>query len=243
MTNRILLVFAHPDDETFTCGGTVAHYARNHDCTIHLLCATRGEAGKTGNPPQCRPEELADVREKELKEAASVLGIDHVELLGYHDGHLSEVPLQQLSAYIIQYLYRFQPDVVITFPPHGISRHRDHQAIQKATYEAVKQVETERFMKLYYTILPDSMKHELHRSVQTDPDDLIDVRINVEKYHDIVASALEKHRTQNMSVNAVFPGVLEGDHRALRKNNYFHLAWSNHPKTAQAEGQPLFDLF
>ncbi len=243
MTKRLLLVFAHPDDETFTCGGTVAHYSRSEDYTIHLLCATRGEAGKTGNPPQCRPEELAQVREKELKEAASVLGIDHVEILGYHDGHLSEVPLQQLSDDIIQYLNSFQPDVVITFPPHGISGHKDHQAIQQATYEAVNRFETKNPIKLYYTILPDSMKNELHRAVQTEPDDAIDVRINVQKYHDLVASALGKHKTQNMSVNAVFPGVLEGDLSALRKNNYFHLAWSNLPQPEQDPDHPVTDLF
>ncbi|MBO8170665.1 MAG: PIG-L family deacetylase [Bacillaceae bacterium] len=240
---RILFVFAHPDDETFTSGATIAHYSRLSDCDIHLLCATRGEAGKTGHPPQCRPEELAEVREKELQRAADVLGIEHVELLDYHDGKLSNVPTQELSGHIQDYLKKFDPQIVITFPPHGISGHKDHRAIQKATFHAVAQFSKESPRKLYYPILPESIKGTLARAVHTDPDEAVDVVIDAVPYHEQVARALREHKTQNMSVNMVFPGVLDGDYTSLRKKNFFHLAWTNIPESVLSKHKPDTDLF
>lgn len=71
MSNRpptLLAVFAHPDDESFRPGGTLALLARR-GVAVHLLTATHGEAGACGDPPRCRPEEMPAVRERELRGA------------------------------------------------------------------------------------------------------------------------------------------------------------------------------
>ncbi len=93
MKRKLMFIYAHPDDETFASGGTIARYALQSDCEIVLFCTTRGEAGKPGNPPLCTQEELGEVRSRELEAAAQVLGIDRVILRDYGDGRLSEDPL------------------------------------------------------------------------------------------------------------------------------------------------------
>jgi LmbE family N-acetylglucosaminyl deacetylase len=86
----LLAVFAHPDDETFRPGGTLALLARQ-GVQVYLLTATRGEAGSCGDPPVCRPEELPVVRERELRCACAALGIEPPHILDYPDGRLSDV--------------------------------------------------------------------------------------------------------------------------------------------------------
>ena len=96
----LLAVFAHPDDETFRCGGTLALLARR-GVRVHLLTATRGEVGSCGDPPLCRPEELPAVRERELHCAYAALGIEPPRILDYRDGHLNEVNPEELIAEIL----------------------------------------------------------------------------------------------------------------------------------------------
>ena len=84
MTRRIAVVFAHPDDETFCTGGTIAKYA-SEGVGIDLFCATSGDAGKTSGVPVSSREELARIRQEELRSAASVLGVESIELGDYID--------------------------------------------------------------------------------------------------------------------------------------------------------------
>src|SRR5581483_3868913 len=87
----LLAVFAHPDDESYLCGGTLARYAAA-GVRIVLLCATRGAAGEIADTGLASPETLAGVREAELRAAASLLGVAEVRLLDYPDGALMDVP-------------------------------------------------------------------------------------------------------------------------------------------------------
>jgi hypothetical protein len=89
MAKRILFLLAHPDDETFGPGGTIAKYAREGH-QVHLLAATRGEAGMLGDPPVTDREHLGEVRSAELEAAAAVLGAAQVHHLGFSDGKLAE---------------------------------------------------------------------------------------------------------------------------------------------------------
>lgn len=111
MEKRLLLVFAHPDDESFTVGAVVARYVREQGCRVHLLLATRGEAGKPGSPPVCTPVMLAWQREREVREACRILGIERVTFLGFRDGHLADVPRHHLATPIRAYLDAFRPQV------------------------------------------------------------------------------------------------------------------------------------
>src|SRR2546423_15406919 len=85
-----LVLFAHPDDAEFMCGGTVARWARD-GCDVHYVVITDGSAGS--NEPGVTREEMRPVREREQRAAAAVLGVKSVTFLGEDDGMLV-VPLR-----------------------------------------------------------------------------------------------------------------------------------------------------
>ncbi|GAB6935521.1 MAG: PIG-L family deacetylase [Calditerricola sp.] len=233
MEKRLLLVFAHPDDESFTVGAVVARYVREQGCRVHLLLATRGEAGKPGSPPVCTPVMLAWQREREVREACRILGIERVTFLGFRDGHLADVPRHHLATPIRAYLDAFRPQVVVTFPPHGISGHPDHRAIQEATYAAITAPGTpEEVVRLYYVTLPASAAEASRRRVFTDPDDTLAATVSGEGYAHVAAAALAAHRSQHLSVESVFPGATRGDATHVRTKSHFLLAWARIPQPA-----------
>ncbi|MBR8658591.1 MULTISPECIES: PIG-L deacetylase family protein [Brevibacillus] len=225
---HILFVFAHPDDETFTSGVTICKYAQQPDTTISLVCATRGEAGKAGDPPLCTQAELPSFRERELREAATILGIDNLLFLDYTDKRLSSVPEDELISRIQAVIASCQPQVVVTFAPHGISGHPDHQAISAATTQAVKQLPPgSPVRKLYHVTYAAGAPAGMFVPPCTDPYEAITTEIRAPEYALQVARALAAHRTQHMSVERVFPGVLAGRLDNVRTVNQFMLVWHN----------------
>ena len=132
---RILLIFAHPDDESFIAAGLARRYA-DRGATMSLVTATRGDAGRVGEPPLCRREELAALREKELRTAAGILGISEVHLLDYRDKHLAEAPAGDIRDALAGRMRRFRPHVVVSFDPNGMNGHADHVAISRFTLDA-----------------------------------------------------------------------------------------------------------
>lgn len=86
---RILVVAAHPDDESFMTGGTIAKYA-DAGWEVDLVTATRGEEGERGPLVQLARDKVGDVRQKELEKAGTVLGIHSITFLGYRDGTLPD---------------------------------------------------------------------------------------------------------------------------------------------------------
>lgn len=134
---RLLLVLAHPDDESLGNGGLIARYA-SEGVKVHLVTATRGEQGWFGPPEDYPgPEELGRIREAELREAASVLGIEDVSFLDYRDGELGDAPADEVVAGIVRHIRRIRPQVVITFDQNGLYGHPDHIAITRLTTAAV----------------------------------------------------------------------------------------------------------
>ena len=89
----ILAVFAHPDDESLACGGTLAR-AADAGAKVVLLCATRGESGSISDPALVPDGDLGRVRARELAEAAAILGLSEVIVLDHPDGDLrwADVP-------------------------------------------------------------------------------------------------------------------------------------------------------
>lgn len=138
---------AHPDDETFGLGGTLAHYAAKGVRVIYA-CATRGEVG-SATADLLRPfQSPGDMRWAELKCAAGILGLADVLYLGYRDSGmpgspdnlhpqaLAAAPLTEVAGRVVQVIRDWQPQVVVTFDPIGGYRHPDHIAIHKATVHA-----------------------------------------------------------------------------------------------------------
>lgn len=128
----IILVFAHPDDESFTCAGTVAKYV-SAGWTAHLVCATRGEAGERGPYENAGKRQLGIIRSGELDTAADIIGISSVTHLEYKDGALKTVLPGELEDTLFKIMTQQVPSAVITFEPGGISNHPDHIKVSTAT--------------------------------------------------------------------------------------------------------------
>ena len=92
----LLLVMAHPDDESMGAGGLVLRHTRA-GVPVHLLCATYGEKGWMGKPPGARPEDIAEIRAGELQDAAAALALTGVELWDYPDGGVKEADQQEIT--------------------------------------------------------------------------------------------------------------------------------------------------
>jgi LmbE family N-acetylglucosaminyl deacetylase len=125
---RILFLLAHPDDETFGPGGTIAKYARQgHE--VHLAVATRGEAGMLGEPPLTDRDHIGEVRAAELEAAAGVLGAARVHFMGFTDGKLAATPREQLVESAVAVIRRVRPHALMGFGPDGVSGHADHKVM------------------------------------------------------------------------------------------------------------------
>lgn len=170
----LLAVLAHPDDESFGTGGTLALYARR-GVEVHLVCATRGEAGEMSAEFMEGFESVADRRVSELRCAAGILGLAGVYFLDYRDSGMSgsqdnqhpealiNAPVEEVAGRVVHYIRKLKPQVVITFDPIGGYKHPDHIAIHHATVRAFQlagdssyqdDLEPYQPKKLYYHIFP-----------------------------------------------------------------------------------------
>jgi len=129
---KMLLSFAHPDDESFLTGGTIAKYAKN-GWEIRLIVATDGENGENTVDPDDRGMSLGEVRQEEVRNAAGVLGISEIAFLHQKDGGLSDLSPGTLEDMIIEKMEAFFPQIVITYDPTGITNHPDHIKVCYAT--------------------------------------------------------------------------------------------------------------
>jgi len=176
----LMAVFAHPDDESFGIGGTLARYGSDPGVRVVLVCATRGEAGEISKPELASSERLGDVREQELRCACRTLGVDALYFLDYRDSGmagtadnedpraLAQADFDEAVGKVVAHIRREKPDVVVTFDEHGGYGHPDHVAIHYITKEAYSAaadphryrdqiesgLEPHRASKLYYTAIP-----------------------------------------------------------------------------------------
>jgi LmbE family N-acetylglucosaminyl deacetylase len=176
----LMAVFAHPDDESFGTGGTLARYGADPDVRVVLVCATRGEAGEISDPELATPERLGQVREQELRCATEALGVDQLYILDYRDSGMAGTPenldprslamskFDEVVGKIVAYIRQEQPDVIMTFDQTGGYGHPDHVAVHyhtRAAFSAAadrlrypEQIEAglgaHQAKKLYYTAIP-----------------------------------------------------------------------------------------
>ena len=151
---RLLGVFAHPDDEVFCAGGTMARAAQA-GAEVMIVSATRGERGQIRDPAAATRRTLGAVREGELRAAAAELGVRRVEVLGYPDGTLQQ-HRSSLGAAIAGIMRQFDPDTVITFGADGGYGHPDHVAVSGLTTAAFRALvrDHHRGQRLYHAVFP-----------------------------------------------------------------------------------------
>jgi len=165
----VLAVFAHPDDESFSCSGLFTRL-RDNGVPVTLVSATRGEAGEIRGDIDAPQGELGRVRKAELRAAMAHLGVTDVRFLGYRDSGmrgtpdnqhpqaLMQAPVEEVSAHIVDLLKERRPAAVVTFGQDGIYGHPDHVAIHRATHAAVLQAGNDpdgwRVAALYFATAP-----------------------------------------------------------------------------------------
>ena len=213
--DRLMVVVAHPDDETFGCGSLLL-YAAARGATTAVLCATRGEAGKPAPGSGIDPADLATVREAELRHAADMLGVSRVELLDLLDsdmagdpaaGTLCATPLDEVRDRVVTCLDHFKPTIVVTL--EGTDGHRDHIHMRDATLAAVE-VTTAPVREVYLYCLPQSVLQKwidhmgrdnpdwehLELGIPGTPDDEITTIIETPEHFELREQAIAAHRSQ-----------------------------------------------
>ena len=175
MTKTILAVLAHPDDETFGLGGTLAMYARQ-GFNVYYICATGGEVGSADEEYMKGFKDTAEMRADELKRATDILGLKGVFFLGYRDSGMRGTednkhpdaqvnhPVDEVAGRVVKFIRELKPDIVITHDPIGGYKHPDHIHVHKATKLAFEKADDASFhpeagtpfkpAALYYHVFP-----------------------------------------------------------------------------------------
>jgi LmbE family N-acetylglucosaminyl deacetylase len=193
--DRVLVVSAHPDDPEFGAGGSVAKLAQG-GANVTYVIVTDGSQG--GEDPKQKDSELTEIRQKEQRAAAKVLGVKKVEFLGYKDGHLS--PNLKLRHDIVRMIRKHKPDLVITHLPGRVidgpmgGSHPDHLAVGEATMAAV--YPDSRNPRAFRSLLKEGYEPHIVKEVWipywTSGDYLVDITPTL----DLKFEALKKHKSQ-----------------------------------------------
>jgi LmbE family N-acetylglucosaminyl deacetylase len=191
-------IHAHPDDQEFTVGGTLAKWARA-GCRIVTVCVTSGEAGSNEwTPADMTRERLLPIRREEQRRACRVLGIDEVVFLGYEDGTLE--PSIGLRRDLTRLIRRYRPAVVVCTDPtrwfYGSSyiNHPDHRAAAQAALDAVFPSAPTAFIfpELLVEGLAPHKVPEVYLHGSAEPDVFVDIAGVL----DVKVAALREHRSQ-----------------------------------------------
>ena len=170
----VLGAFAHPDDEGFGCGGTLAMLvARGARVTIAV--GTNGDVGEISDPALATPETLASVRQEEMRQAMKVTGVQDVRFMGYRDSGMAgtpendhpkslyQAPRERVTEELAEIIRETRPDAVLTHDPTGGYGHPDHKTMCELVTRAFQAVMEEdgtthgsRPMHLYYVCFPRS---------------------------------------------------------------------------------------
>jgi LmbE family N-acetylglucosaminyl deacetylase len=233
---RLLVVVAHPDDETFGTGSVIAK-AAGDGVEVTVVCATRGEAGEDMSGTTSSPDELATVREGELRAAAKVLGAHDVIVLGFGDsdmegepapGSLLAAPIDTVVAPIAAIIEQLQPDVVVTLDPESVRDHRDHMRVGEATTRAFAKAAKPDARLYHWTLVRSVMTRwfaEMHAQGLLEAyenielgrlDDEITTIIDVSALMDQRRAAIAEHKTQISPFYGLEPefeaSLLSADH-------------------------------
>ena len=244
----VLCLFAHPDDEAFGSGGTLAGLVRKgHKVTV--VCATNGDVGEISDPALATPENLWQVRQEELRQAMAVTGIQDVRFLGYRDSGMEGTPDNEdpsslfqaepakIEAQITALLDELSPDIVFTHDPTGGYGHPDHVTLCERTTSVVESMTGNR-PHLYYVCFPRGNFRKLWQEMIDagitppfaaealdkigSPDDYVTTVKDVSAYVDVKQESLRCHRTQ-MDPNGPFGQIPPEVMNAWMSTEYFYL--------------------
>lgn len=232
----VLVIGAHPDDETMLTGGTLALLS-SQGIDVHILCATRGEGGELGDPPVCERSEVSVVRERELRCAAEQLGAASVRLLDYIDPLIGpdeelypfEADFDTLAGQLRSAIRDVRADMVLTHGRDGEYGHPAHQLLHQATRFAVRYASR---APLFYTFAAKVPGIEDHIWNESEPAHLA---LDVRPWLDAKEAAAQCHVTQH----ALFKRRRNAEtiREVLRTTESFY---RHHPPVNEGYPQDLF---
>ncbi len=219
----ILVISAHPDDETLFCGGTLARYAQQGHA-VYILETTRGEGGEVGEPPLTTRENLAAFREQEVRKAARILGARDIFFLPFIDPYMEingiarhiDIPLTDFAAAIEKYVREIGPDLIITHGSNGEYGHPQHIYTHQATRLALGNGHTQTALMSWSAWYAPSERERV-----LNPDDEADIVTDISPWHDIKVAAALCHKTQHAMFlrNSGAPSVAD----MVWKTEAFHI--------------------
>ena len=176
MEKHVVVIYPHPDDESFGAAGTIAQF-RAQGIPVTYLCGTLGEMGRNmGNPPFANRETLPEIRKEELMQACQVLDVE-LNMLGYRDKTLEYEDRQEVATHLKSILESIEPSLVIThYPDYAV--HPDHNALGAAAIEAVRLMEPENRPVVWAQAISNDFPNVLGEpDVKNDITDYIDKKI------------------------------------------------------------------
>jgi LmbE family N-acetylglucosaminyl deacetylase len=192
---RVLGVFAHPDDPEFGAGGAMAKLAQD-GAEVTYVIVTDGSQG--GEDPNQKDTDLIAIRQREQRAAAKVLGVKRIEFLGYKDGHVSAD--LKLRRDIVRMIRKHKPELVITHIPGRVldapmgGSHPDHIAVGEATMAAV--YPDSRNPRAFRGLLKQGYAPHVVNEVWIPFWTLGDYYVDISKTLDLKLQALHKHKSQ-----------------------------------------------
>lgn len=268
MSKTLLAVFAHPDDEAFGCGGTLARYAAE-GVSVHLICATRGESGKITDPEIDASSDVAELREAELRAACEAMGISEPIFLDFHDSGRGErtrhddpkallnVDELTLEAEVRPHVAELAPDVMITFDPHGIYGHVDHLRIHRAataSFWSTVAADGSSPSRLFYTCMAAERMRQMQAARQNSPlsdldpdvygvsEDAFAAIVDVTAWRSHKERAVAAHRSQ-VGPSSSFAGMREGPEREMWDEMFRRETFTLGGLRGSFPAMPVADLF
>jgi N-acetylglucosamine malate deacetylase 2 len=157
MKKTIVCIFAHPDDEAFGPGGTIAKLSQKND--VYVVCATKGEAGT--NHHTDKETAIEKLREQELKTSAAILGVKAVYFLGFKDGTLCNGIYHEIAIEVEKIINKLKPETLLTYEMRGISGHIDHVVMSLVTSYIFERLD---FVKSLYYFCLSTRQRAAHKT-------------------------------------------------------------------------------
>jgi bacillithiol biosynthesis deacetylase BshB2 len=185
MEKHVVVIYPHPDDESFGAAGTIAKF-RSEGVPVTYLCGTLGEMGRNmGAPTFANRETLPEIRKKELTDACRVLDME-LRLLGYRDKTIEFEERRKVAGHLKGILEEIEPSLVITHYP-GYAVHPDHNALGAAAIEAVGMMDEGRRPTVWAQAISSDYEEELGKT---------DITNDISNYFETKLAAIFSHKSQ-----------------------------------------------
>ncbi|WP_430791008.1 bacillithiol biosynthesis deacetylase BshB2 [Virgibacillus flavescens] len=217
MEKHVVVIYPHPDDESFGASGTITTF-REQGVPVTYLCGTLGEMGRNmGSPTFANRETLPEIRKEELHEACKVLDVD-LRMLGYRDKTLEFEDRTEVAKHLKRVLEEIDPSLVIThYPGHAV--HPDHDALGAAAIEAVRLMDPDSRPTVWAQAITNTHYEDLGKP---------DVSNDITAHFDKKMEAISAHKSQADGILSKFrenpdlaPDLKEEAKKRLGKEQFY----------------------